>query len=466
MCRKHFRRAACYLLSESPWWVDPLTRRRFLSLAAGGSSLAACGSAQETATAVEPAADITLRISEINLELAPRHSVKTVGYNGQAPGPLLRAPEGKPLIVDVFNETRDSELVHWHGFHIPPEVDGSHEEGTPHIPGRGYRRYGFTPEPAGTRWYHTHMRAGHDLQKGTYTGQFGMFIVEPRSDPGRYDREVPLVLHEWDPFWEETGPRDVGFKLFSVNGKMLGAGEPVRVRAGQRVLFRIVNASATLAHRMALPGHTFFVLALDGNIVPSPRSVPVLELGPGERIDAVVEMDYPGIWVLGSAEEKRRAAGMGIVVEYADAVGPPRWATASTTTWDYTAFGEQRPPVQPDAHVPLVFKEAPGHRWTINGKSFPKTDPILVQANRRYRWIFDNRSADSHPVHLHRHTFELIRVAGKPTSGVMKDVVVVPAWKEVEVDVTADHPGPTLFHCHQQFHMDFGFMAMMFYTDG
>ena len=163
--------------------------------------------------------------------------------------------------------------------------------------------------------------------------------------PGRYDREVPLVLHEWDPFWEETGPRDVGFKLFSVNGKMLGAGEPVRVRAGQRVLFRIVNASATLAHRMALPGHTFFVLALGGNTVPAPRSVPVLELGPGERIDAVVEMDYPGMWVLASADDKRRAAGMGIVAEYADAAEPPRWATASTTTWDYTSFGEQRPPV-------------------------------------------------------------------------------------------------------------------------
>jgi FtsP/CotA-like multicopper oxidase with cupredoxin domain len=105
------------------------------------------------------------------------------------------------------------------------------------------------------------------------------------------------------------------------------------------------------------------------------------------------------------------------------------------------------------------------HHWTINGKSFPKTSPILVKANRRYRLIFDNQSAEPHPVHLHRHTFELIRVAGKPTGGILKDVVVVPAWKEVEVDVTAANPGPTLFHCHQQFHMDSGFMAMMLYTD-
>jgi hypothetical protein len=47
--------------------------------------------------------------------------------------------------------------------------------------------------------------------------------------------------------------------------------------------------------------------------------------------------------------------------------------------------------------VRLVFKELSGHRWTINGKSFPKTDPIMVQANHRYRWTFDNQSADPHP---------------------------------------------------------------------
>jgi FtsP/CotA-like multicopper oxidase with cupredoxin domain len=67
-------------------------------------------------------------------------------------------------------------------------------------------------------------------------------------------------------------------------------------------------------------------------------------------------------------------------------------------------------------------------------------------------------------VHLHRHTFELTRFDEKLTSGVFKDVVVVPAWKKVEVDFVANNPGLTLFHCHQQFHMDFGFMALMQYS--
>ena len=445
-----------------------MTRRRFLSVAGSGMSAAvASGFAQEGGTADHSSADITLRIQPVTLELAPHRMVKTTAYNGHAPGPLLRAAEGRPLTVDVFNETKGSELVHWHGFHIPPEVDGAHEEGTPHVPAGGQRRYVFTPSPSGTRWYHSHNSAGHDLQRGTYTGQFGMFIVEPRDDPGRYDLEVPLILHEWEPYWEEEkGATDVGYRLYSVNGKMLGAGEPVRVRAGQRVLFRIVNASATFAHRLALPGHVFRVVALDGNPVPVPRDVPAIELAPGERMDAIVEMGYAGVWILGEADGRQRTAGMGIVIEYANAVGPPRWVPAPTTTWDYTAFGDLRPAGEPDGRVPLIFKEVhSSHRWTINGKSFPKTDPIRVRANRRYRLVFDNQSADPHPVHLHRHTFELIRVAGRPTAGIRKDVVVVPAWKEVEVDVPTVNPGPTLFHCHQQFHMDNGFMAMMEYVD-
>src|ERR1700683_2918571 len=113
-------------------------------------------------------------------------------------------------------------------------------------------------------------------------------------------------------------------------------------------------------------------------------------------------------------------------------------------------FGsETQTPEPAGGVVPLVFRNkfAGNHwvdNWTINGKSFPKTDPIRVRANYRYRLRLDNQSDEAHPVHLHRHTFELTRFAGKATAGVRKDVIVVPARKQVEVDFTADNPGPTL----------------------
>ena len=423
------------------------------------------GSAQSTQPVAGPDADITLRIQEITLELAPRHSVRTIAYNGQVPGPLLRVSEGKTIAVDVWNDTNNEEMVHWHGLHIPSDVDGVHEEGTPPVPRHGHRRYVFTPRPAGTRWYHSHVPSGRNLHTGTYTGQFGMLVVESPNDPGQYDLEVPVLLHEWEPYFTTEGPLDVEYKLYSMNGRMLGAGEPIRVRRSQRALFRIVNASATVQHRLALPGHAFQVLALDGNALSQRRTVPVIDVGPGERVDAMVEMDNPGVWILGEVRDDQRNGGMGIIVEYRDMQGLPRWQPPPPFTWDYSAFGEQASTIEPYGRIPLVFQQPEGsHQWTINKKAYPNTAPLIVEENRRYRLIFDNQSADPHPVHLHRHTFEVTRFDRKPTSGIFKDVVVVPAWKQVEVDLVTNNPGPTLFHCHQQFHMDSGFKLMMQYS--
>jgi FtsP/CotA-like multicopper oxidase with cupredoxin domain len=404
-------------------------------------------------------ADITLRISEFSAELGPGHIIKTLAYNGQTPGPVLRMTEGKQVSIDVVNETRNPEMVHWHGFHIPPQVDGAHEEGTPMVQSRDRRRFVFTPKPVGTRWYHTHAMAAHNLKIGTYSGQFGMVIVDPASNPAKYDLEIPIVLHEWDPFFSSDMAMDVDYKLFSINGKILGAGEPVRVKAGQRVLLRVVNASATMQHRLAFAGHQFQVIALDGNSVPKPQTVPVLELAPGERVDAIVEMKNPGKWILGEENDKQRNAGAGIIFEYANSVGKAKWIAPPKVAWDYTIFGNGSVTTEPESKVPIVIESRnDGNLWAINGKSYPNTDLIRPKAGVRNRLVFDNRSDMSHPVHLHRHSFELVTAAG-----VFKDVVIVPAHSKLEADFIADSPGPSLFHCHQQFHMDFGFMAVMQY---
>ena len=430
-----------------------MNRREFLAVAA--SSLPAAQIARAAST--QASADITLRIEEMTADLGHGHTVKTLAYNGQIPGPLLRMQKGKTVTVDVVNHSRLPDLVHWHGFHIPPEVDGAHEEGTPHVQPGDTRRYSFTAQPVGTRWYHTHGMAGQNTRIGMYSGQFGMVIVEPRQNPAPYDAEFPIVLHDWEPYFRSEMEGDVDYRLFTVNGKVLGAGEPIRVKGGQRVLFRVLNASATKAHRLALPSHNFQVVALDGNTVPKPASVPVLDLAPGERVDAIVEMKSPGIWVFGEVEDAQRAAGAGIAVEYAGAQGMPRWVAAANFEWNLSAFGEQRELPAAESTIPLVVEPGKdGYLWAINGKSWPHVDEIRLTPGVRNRLVFDNRSMMGHPLHLHRHTFEL-------GSGVRKDVLLVPAHSKVEVDVMADSPGPSLFHCHHQLHMDFGFMALLRY---
>ena len=124
---------------------------------------------------------------------------------------------------------------------------------------------------------------------------------------------------------------------------------------------------------------------------------------------------------------------------------------------------------EPDHRFNLVFEKIPGghggfNRWTINGKSWPDVDPLVVKEGRRYRITMENRSGDDHPVHFHRHTFEITRIGGKTTSGIRKDTVNVPRRQSVEIDFVADDPGLTLYHCHMQLHMDFGFMALMKYA--
>ena len=316
-------------------------------------------------------ADYTLLIRTGLVELSPEHIVSTTLYNGQFPAPLLRMREGQRVVVDIHNDTDTPELVHWHGQMIPSDVDGASEEGTPFVPAHGMRRMAFAPRPSGFRFYHSHVVAGGDLNRGTYTGQAGPVYIEPKNNPGTYDREVFLVLKEFGASLsrggdmamdvlagrpvtalrqmgkvadaeaqEKTKGFEVSYELFGINGRMLGQGEPIRVKQGERILFHILNASATEIRSLALPGHVFNVVALDGNSAPTQAVVPVLWLGTAERISAIVEMNHPGVWIMGDLADDDRRHGMGIIVEYAGRKDKPRWSKPQPFRWDYTLFGK------------------------------------------------------------------------------------------------------------------------------
>ena len=447
--------------------------------------------------------DYTIRIAKGLVELAPDQIVSTTLYNGQFPGPLLRFKEGQRVTVDMINDTDTPELLHWHGQQIPSDVDGAAEEGTPYTPAHGSRRISFVPKPAGLRFYHSHVAAGADLDRGTYTGQVGPVFIEPRNNPGAYDREIFITLKEFAPTLSKGGDMaqdalagamhsdlqavgkkadaeakvktkgyEVGYALFSINGHMLGHGEPLRVKQGERVLFHVLNGSATEIRSLAFPGHTFRVVALDGNPVPTPAEVPVLWLGTAERISAIVEMKHPGVWIMGDLADDDRGHGMGVIVEYAGASGEPQWSAPPAFHWDYSAFGRKDAAApEPDQTIELLIVKHNAalsgfNEWTLNGTAFSmdKMRPLFkIRAGKRYRLKLRNGSDDIHPMHLHRHSFELTKVAGKATAGVLKNVVMLGGYQEIEFDFVADNPGRTLFHCHQQLHMDFGLMALFDY---
>jgi FtsP/CotA-like multicopper oxidase with cupredoxin domain len=481
-----------------------MKRRDLLKL--GGMALAQGGTSRlsllaQTGVATIPPnaltdikADYSLRIAPVTVELDRSHILSTIGYNGTAPGPVLRMKEGKSIAVDVINDTDTPEFVHWHGMLIPPELDGTEEEGSPFVPPHGRRRFQLTPGPAGSRWYHSHAMAMDNLHKGSYTGQFGFVYVDGGSDAGQYDQELFLALRDWEPFFTSVmedddddthnGPLlekptvlntdpdglEVGSMTYSINDKALGSGDPIRVREGQRLLIHFLNASAIENRRIALAGHKMKVIALDGNPVPTPQTLDSIFVGAGERIDVVIEMNHPGIWILGSTEKMIRESGLGVVVEYAGQHHQPQWIDPLKAPWDYTIFGTSAASSPaPQQTIEMIFEKIPRgsgkfNSWLINGKPYPHDREFVLQQGVRYRLVMRNRTDDAHPMHLHRHLWELTEINGKKTAGVLKDTVVVPYYGRAVVDFTADQPGLSLFHCHIQQHMDYGFKALFRYA--
>jgi FtsP/CotA-like multicopper oxidase with cupredoxin domain len=428
-------------------------------------------------------ADITWRIERAQIEVAGGRTISTTTYNGSAPGPLVRMKEGVPATVDIMNLTDVAEYVHWHGFEIPSELDGTEEEESLLVPAGGRLQYEITPLNSGSRYVHSHAMTMNDLSRGVYSGQFAFVYVEPKKNAGRYDQEIFLSTHEWEPQLvpeqedesaeeEEDegegaqGSMEIRYGIRSINGKALGYGEPLRVKEGQRVLFHVLNASATENVQLHLPGHKFYVVALDGNPVPCPGYVSVLELGVGERVDALVEMNNPGVWILGSVVDDVRRSGLGIRLEYAFRQGNPQQAAAGDLPWDYLRFGRRAEGPKPDEVIPMrILRVAPDkhgmERWTINGHSYSDQDaPKILKRGRRYRLAFNNRTAEAHPVHLHRYPFELVCVGANLTSGVMKDVILLQPYQTVDVDFVPRQAGLALFHCHQQMHMEMGFKRL------
>jgi len=186
-------------------------------------------------------------------------------------------------------------------------------------------------------------------------------------------------------------------------------------------------------------------------------------------------MKHPGVWIMGDLDNDDRRHGMGIVVEYAGSTGKAQWIAPPPFKWSYSRFGKsETTPPSPDETIDMTFAkdnaaEEGFNRWTINGIAYPMSNEMFpasfhLKQGKPYRLRLHNASDDIHPVHLHRHSFELTSLAGNATSGIMKDVLMLGGYQEAEVDFIADNPGLTLFHCHQQLHMDFGFMTLFDYV--
>ncbi|MDE2572830.1 MAG: multicopper oxidase family protein [bacterium] len=483
--------------------ADRLTLSRGAVLL-GGVSLAAAMSVRRLSPLQAPAA--ASEAVEVTLTAAPRLfapfagiSYQGLAYNGSIPGPLLRVRQGQRLRVRYVNRSGGESTIHWHGMILPNAMDGVPNLTQPPAPDGGTFLYDFVPQPAGTRWYHSHVFP--QLIKGL----FGMIIVEDPHDE-HADQDLALVFHDVakaasvdaamrgistapmvDPFGsperramgpEEKMGDEVGYAAHCINGASYPKTAPILVRVGQRIRLRILNANPTQTRYVRLAGHTLRVTHSDGNPLPQPVEVEALRLGAAERYDAWFEVNKPGAWLLQGLSADPMAFQQAVVVHTPGMEGATPLGSAQSLegvrSFTYELAGAAqalgtRPRVERvDVRRSYVLGGGRygSERWTMNGEVWPNTAGVIVRRGDRVEVRFTNKTDMHHPMHLHGHVFEIVEIGGRALRDPLpKDTALVdPNGGTMTWRFRADSPpGRWLLHCHNEIHMMGGLMTAVEY---
>ena len=229
-------------------------------------------------------------------ELAPGLKIQAWGYNGQSPGPTIEAVEGDRVRILVTNKLPEATSVHWHGVLLPNGMDGVSGLNQPRIqPGETFA-YEFTLRQHGTQMYHPHA----DEMTQMAFGMEGFFIIHPKKERQRIDRDFAIFLHEWDvpPGSSRPNPATMtDFNLFSFNSRVYPGTAPLVVKKGQRVRIRLANLSMD-SHPIHLHGYHFVETGTDGGPLPRSAQVPetTVNVPPGATRDIEFVADAEGDW--------------------------------------------------------------------------------------------------------------------------------------------------------------------------
>ncbi len=513
-------------MSTRPSTSVRLSRRSFLAATlVSGAALTACSRSTsrpgqatrtEAIAAAEAARPHTGKVVSANLTAAPADIdlggkiARTLAYNDQVPGPLIRAAVGDELTVNVTNNLQSPTSVHWHGLALRNDMDGA-SPATPNINPASQFTYRFSSPHSGTYWAHPH--TGLEADEGLYMP----VIIDDPAEPGRYDAEWIVILDDWTagvgsspqqlfdglrsmgahghrpsmPGMPGMGsPRaetrsgvpgvggvgvsellggdagDVHYPYYLINGRIPAAATTFAAKPGQRLRIRIINAASDTAFRVALARHRMTITHADGFPV-LPTEVDTVLVGMGERYDVVVTTG-DGKFPLVAAAEGKNAQARALLTTGAGSVPklnfhPPelrgRLGAADTLT--------AAPEVRLDsanidtALIAQLSGTMMHYHWTINGRPSWNTVPLTIQQGQNATLTFTNDTMMWHPMHLHGHTFQVIAPDGRP--GPRKDTVIVLPHESVTAALLADNPGIWMLHCHNTYHQEAGMMTSLEY---
>lgn len=464
------------------------SRRVFLAgTIAGGLGLTACRhQSASPRTGRTVSASLKAQPASIDLGGPIAH---TLTFNNVIPGPLIRATVGDELAITVTNGLDHPTSVHCHGVAMRNDMDGV-EPATPDIEAGSQFTYRFLVPYPGTYWAHPHATA-LDTDYGLYLP----VIIDDPAEPGGYDAEWIVILDDWTAGIGKSPPEiydnlhsmgqkglmtglghsallngdagNVSYPYYLINGRIPTAPSTFAAKPGQRVRVRLINAGADTAFRVALAGHSMTVTHTDGYPVV-PTNVDALLLGMAERYDVLVTAG-DGVFPLVALAEGKNALGRALLSTGSGTAPDPGFQPAQLngrigTVETFTAtpqvdLGAGKPDISLAAHLSGSMMR---YDWKINGQPYPDNSPLTIKQGQRATLTFANATMMWHPMHLHGHTFQIIKPDG--SVGARKDTTIVLPMREVSVTVLANNPGVWMMHCHNAYHQQAGMMTTLNYT--
>jgi FtsP/CotA-like multicopper oxidase with cupredoxin domain len=415
------------------------------------------------------------------------------------PGLILEPDE--PFNLSLENQSGTPTIIHWHGQVPPPELDGVTDTGyvSPIEDGTA-ATYNFTPR-SGTHWMHSHQ----GLQEQALMA--APLIVQSKGDVSADLQEVVVLLHDFsfrspeeilqglgggmghgamDPM-QPAAPmagmvmgnsamamgnmdlNDIQYDAFLANDRTLDDPEIIRTERGGRVRLRIINGGASTAFWLDFGGVTASVIAVDGNPVRAVDGTR-FPLAIAQRIDLIVEVPAGAtVPVFAVREGDRARTGLLLAAPGAAASRVGSLADTPAAPLDMSfekrlsALSSLAPRAADVQHSVMLTGSMSPYLWTIDDQPWNTRRKLEIKRGQRVELEFMNHTMMAHPMHLHGHHFQVIKIEGEPLSGAMRDTVLVPSMGSVTVAFDADNPGRWLYHCHNLYHMAAGMMSEVIY---
>lgn len=414
-------------------------------------------------------------------ELLKGRSSTTLSYANGVLGPTIKANAGETVNVSLQNSLSEETNIHWHGLILPENMDGHPKD----VASAGGSINYSLPiiQRAGTYWYHPHP---HGLTaKQVFMGLAGMFIVNDPEEAALNlpsgEFEVPIILQ--DKHFEgnnlEYSPNDDEIMTGYLGEQILVNGQhaPFLSVASTWYRLRILNGSTARVYNLALTGgKQMIIIGSDGGLLASPETASSILLGPGERIDILI--DFTGlainqeIYLVSNKFSEYNVQGrqsFSLLKFKVDRTGNSAFTLPSTLS-NISALNSSLSVKTRTIDIAQMIGGDGGHggmgRHSINGKIF-EMDRVdeTVSAGTTEIWEFDNSAGDEiHPMHIHGVQFQVLERTGGRNKVIAsekgwKDTILLMPGEKVRLIMTfPNYTGVFVFHCHNLEHEDDGMM--------